>query len=243
MNIKKITKILILTIALPVVSLTTKANEIILSKNIITFEQNQSKKITIDIVNLKKENTTYVEATVREVLEPHKGTNSKMISGLSPRDSGLFVTPNKQIINSGEKSGLLTIVNVNKKLDKERVYRVDVKPVISGVNVDEMEGPAIKVLWAYDVLVYVQPNNPTMTFEHEFTLELLKIKNSGNSHFKISELQFCDNQNYCKEGRGGNVFAGNVVQWRINKNINYVTYNISMDGKKSKSIRLDRNPL
>lgn len=115
-------------------SIFANANEIGLSKNIITFENNENKKITLDILNLNQVNTSYIETVTREVMEPQKNTKGEMRALSSPNEAGLFVTPNKQIIRSGQHSGFLSVINVNQNLDKERVYRIDVKPVISGID-------------------------------------------------------------------------------------------------------------
>jgi P pilus assembly chaperone PapD len=226
--------------SLAIFSLFAQSNEIALSKNIITFEKNQNKKVTLDILNLRIENTSYIETIIREVQEPQKGTKSNLLIPLTPKEAGLFVTPNKQIIHKGQDSGLLSIINVNQNLEKERVYRIDVKPVISGMDSNSATGPAIKVLLAYDILVYVQPNNPTMTYDYNFNDTKFIIKNTGNTHFTLDNGNACDNQNNCNSLIGGNLFSQKVASITIEPSIKYVSYDIKMKGKKTKKIKFER---
>lgn len=232
-NIKRMALLSLLTAA----SFNSLATEINIDKSIVTFLGNAAEKKTITVFNRSSDRPAYIKATVKEVLEPHKGTKSKMLYHDTPKEAGLFVTPSRQIINA-ESDEVVSIINVNKNINKERVYRVDITPFISDLETVD-PGQKVKILIAYDVLVYVQPSEPLFLFEHAFDNDSIYIKNTGNTHFTVKDSKAC-NKKGCTELPSGNLFSDQTSEIKLPDNTEYTTFTLSMEGKPSKRVKFER---
>jgi hypothetical protein len=225
---------------LSVLSLSLQANEIGLDQSVVMFEKNMQKKVLINITNHSKNSPAYVKAVVKEVIDPQRGTKSKLVEFQNPKDAGLFVTPNKQIIHDYKDKGSLSIINVNQSLDKERVYRVDVTPVISGKEKGDVKGQRIKVILGYDVLVYVQPNNPVMSFDHTYHENKLFIENTGNAHFELIDGEECKEDMCTPLSLKGKLFADKRTSLKVSNEITHVNYRLLMRGMASKRVTFEK---
>ena len=78
------------------------SGEISLSKNIVYFDKNESKRDVVYVNALSKNQNVYFKTVVREVLEPQKELKSTYAELSNPEELGLFVTPNKAIITPSE---------------------------------------------------------------------------------------------------------------------------------------------
>ena len=105
------------------------SGEISLSKNIVYFDKNESKQDVVCVNALSKIKTCILKRLLRS-----SGTSERAQEHLcriiKPEELGLFVTPNKAIITPSEGREHISIVNINQNLEEERIYRIDVSPVI-----------------------------------------------------------------------------------------------------------------
>ncbi len=168
---------------------TVQAEKIVLSKNLLNFDS--STKQTFDVINLMPEKDAYFNIVVNEVLEPSKIVKSPMVIVEDPIKSGLLVSPARSVIKAGEGRKSISVLNLNQNLSKERVYRIDVNPVISGVK--EVSRAQVKVLVGYDVLVHIQPADAKIQYTKGEKDGRHTLTNTGNSHFIATNGMACVN--------------------------------------------------
>jgi P pilus assembly chaperone PapD len=101
---------------------------------------------------------------------------------------------------------------VSGNADRERVYRVTVKPVVGGI---ESEESGLKVLVGYDVLVLVRPaqSNPNVTASRSG--QRLSFSNSGNVSVELINGRQC-NSGQCTELPGKRLYPG--ASWTVELN-------------------------
>lgn len=235
----KKTKIALIASLLTLASNSVIAEKITLSKNMVFFDKNESKREVIEVINLMPGHKAFFETVINEVLEPQKGTKSQMKVLTDPSEAGLFVSPNKAIISEDENKTNISIINVNKKLDKERVYRIDVKPVISGIKGIE-KGARIKVLMAYDILVHVQPNNPVMDYQYNFSKDHFVLKNTGNVFFTAKDGKQCIAKDSCFPMPTGKVYSDGTVKIPLEKDVKFVQYKLNIRGGEAEDVIFEK---
>ena len=211
------------------VSLPAISSNIALSKNRVDFDKNANTRDVVEVKSLDNSRNVYFKTILREVLDPQKGTNSQYSEDRDPSQSGIFVTPNKAVITPDQKTENISIINTNKNLEKERVYRLDVIPVIPKVAGEQFQAQ-MKVLLAYDVLIHVQPQNPTISHEYYFDNGAFFFKNSGNMHVLLSNGMQCNASDKCSPINTGKVFADKTVSVALNEDTTRVEYEIVTKG-------------
>ena len=113
-------------------SFTASASKILVDNVIVNFDANDRTKEDVFVRNLSKEDS-YVKVIVTEIINAGLENQSR-IEHKNPKESGIFVSPNKLVLKpQGSKGGnkAIRIANINKDLDKDRIYRIQVVPVIS----------------------------------------------------------------------------------------------------------------
>ena len=128
----------------------------------------------------------YVVAEPASIVDP--GTpGERRVAGADPAESGLLVTPQKMILEPGERK-LIRIAAVAPRGARDRVYRVTVKPVAGEVSA---AASALKVLVGYDMLVIVRP--ATMTGEVSARRDggTLVLTNAGTTSVEMYDGQQC----------------------------------------------------
>jgi P pilus assembly chaperone PapD len=216
----------------------TMAGEILLDTTQLTFNKNEKTKQVINIRNVNQDTPVYVEILVNEVLEPEKGTKSELKRHESPMSVGLFVAPGKMVIQKGVASQSLSIININNTLDKERVYRVDVRPVISGI--EQTESMAVKVLMAYDIVIHVQPDAPFISSSYSFDGNSLILSNDGNARFFATNGKACKSEYECYDLDSGFIYSGKKGRLQVAYDVKFVSYDLVMSGQKTQSIIFTR---
>ena len=187
------------------------ASQITLSTSSVYFDLNKQEKKTVSVMNVDKGTNSYFEVVVNEVINPGKNEILKKV--INPAQGGIIVTPSKSLVRKGDSSRVISVINLNEHLEKERVYRVDVKPVISGIENMDADQKAVKLLLGYDILVHIQPNFPTFFSTAKINGNELVVSNIGNTHFVIADLQACNALDVCTELKGGNLYSG--VEGRV----------------------------
>ena len=128
----------------------------------------------------------YVVAEPASIVDP--GTPAeRRVASADPAESGLLVTPQKMILEPGERK-LIRIAAVAPRAARDRVYRVTVKPVAGEVSA---AASALKVLVGYDMLVIVRP--ATMTGEVSARRDggTLVLTNAGTTSVEMYDGQQC----------------------------------------------------
>jgi hypothetical protein len=130
-------------------------------------------------------------------IEKYKNRNIQI---KSPENSDLYFSPSKIIL---EKSGshldsqTIRVVNVNKELKDERIYRLRVYPVIDGFG-KKNKKMGIKILMGYESLVLIQSNNPKLNYSYKIIDKKMIIKNEGNDNIKFESGEHCNDSKKCE---------------------------------------------
>ncbi len=135
----------------------------------------------------------YITVTTSEILNP--GTaEEKRQPGSNPEELGLLVTPGRMILEPGQMRAI-RVVSLNKGLDRDRVYRVNVTPQIGEVSATstavESRGLALKLLAAFDVLVTVRPEKNEMVLAVRRDGNFLELSSQGNSNVLLLDGMVC----------------------------------------------------
>ena len=125
-----------------------------------------------------------------------------------PEKLGLLVSPARMILEPGQRK-LARVAAIAQGNDRERVYRVTVKPVAGPL---EAKDSALKILIGYDVLVLVRPAAPRPMVTGLRTGTSLTLRNEGNTSVELVEGRQCDAARaHCASLPGKRLYAG--AQW------------------------------
>jgi hypothetical protein len=213
---------------------TVQAEKIVLSKNLLNFDS--STKQTFDVINLTPDKDAYFNVVLNEVLEPSKIAKSPLAIVEDPISSGLLVSPSRSVIKAGEGRKSISVLNLNQNLEKERVYRIDVNPVISGLK--PVSKAQVKVLVGYDVLVHLQPADAKIEYKKGKEGDRLTLTNIGNAHFIATNGKACvDNSNECVTFPEWYIYPGvTMTVPKHDKRYNSVSYRLTMPNKPFKNV-------
>jgi hypothetical protein len=213
---------------------TVQAEKIVLSKNLLNFDS--STKQTFDVINLMPEKDAYFNIVINEVLEPSKISQSPMAVVEDPIASGLLVSPSRSVIKAGEGRKSVSVLNLNQNITKERVYRIDVSPAISGVK--EVSKAQVKVLVGYDVLVHLQPADAEIQYQKGMKGERFTLTNTGNAHFVATNGMACiDDTDECVTFPEWYVYPGiTMTVPEHDERYNRVSYRLTMPNKPFKNV-------
>jgi P pilus assembly chaperone PapD len=211
------------------------AHKIMIDKTNIDFPSNIQEKRIVNIKNVHNSDNAYVTVKVKEVVSIRDG---KTVEFNDPRKMGIIATPSMLTIKPNQTLPV-SIININDRLDKERVYRVEFTPVISDIDkTEKTTNKMIKVLIGYDTLVHVQPDNPRLDYAYDIKDDALYLKNTGNIHFVASNIRACDKKESCVDLKGGSVYPSSYGRLSIPKNKTVINLTISALGKESKDISI-----
>jgi P pilus assembly chaperone PapD len=180
------------------------AGGMLLNRSIVTFKPGQPPREDVSVINQDEENL-YVNVDILEVQNP--GTDQEeRIKVNDPGQLKLVVTPNRLIVPPlGRK--VIRLVNLA-PADEERIYRVNVTPVLP-----PLENPGstvVRIVVAYQLLVIVQPRQPLEDLQVTRDGTQLVFENRGNTNFLISEGTQCDSAGEnCVELPTRRIYAGN----------------------------------
>lgn len=239
MKLKALSLFLLATVATS--SSSAFASQISLSTSTVYFDSNKQEKKTVQVINVDVNTTTYFDVKINEVKNLGQMNDEYLEVVTNPEIGGLIATPSKSILREGEKSRAISIINLNTSLDKERAYRVDVTPIISGVDLKQEDIKGVKMLLGYDVLVYVQPDNPTFAHQARIENDRLYISNLGNSHFNVGNIEACDKEDKCTSFDGGSIFSDLESSISIPKGTVRVTFSKFMRGKDREKVIVSKD--
>lgn len=157
----------------------------------------------VEIFNDSKERS-YVVIEPKEVMGA--GTPAEQrVAKPDPKELGLLVSANRMILEPGQRK-LLRLAMVGGPGEKERVYRVAVKPVVGDVS---GSATGLKVLVGYDMLVLSRPatiGEPAIVAERQG--RKLTLTNRGNSSVELGEGKHCRTEGNCTSLPGKRLYAG-----------------------------------
>ena len=132
---------------LAVVPVSAASAQIVLSNLIVDLSPGKDARQDIEVLNSAPDRA-YVSVEPAEIVDA--GTLSQMRKlEADPEKLGLLVAPSRMILEGGQRK-LIRIAAIAPPADRERVYRVTIKPVIGHVTSGQS---GLKILVGYDVLV------------------------------------------------------------------------------------------
>ncbi len=176
-----------------------------LDRSILTFDAHGSPRQDVEITNTGSENL-YLETEILRVSQP--GTDAETRERvLDPDAIDLLVTPARLIVPPGARR-LLRVVNLGEPADVDRIYRINVRPVVGPL---EAETTAVKVVIAYQLLVILRPVDPRPELAWERNGRQITFSNTGNSNVLLfNGVQCPPAGGDCVElNRAQRLYAGN----------------------------------
>ena len=139
------------------------------------------------VVSNNGEDVAYVQITIREYLNP--GTaEEELVERDSPRELGLLASPNRMILQPGEKA-ILRLAVIDRPQDMDRVFKISVTPVVGEI---ESSTNAIKLVYAFGVIVILRPETPQPDVLVSRDGNLLTVVNQGNTMVQFGYGKQCD---------------------------------------------------
>lgn len=160
--------------------------ELVISQLVIELTPS-ARTADIEIRN-DSEERRYVLIEPREVLAPGTSSEKPFVSP-DPEVLGLLVSPRRVILEPGQGRAV-RIAGLGGAGEKERVYRVTIKPVVGELSGSDS---GLKLLVGYDLLVLARPADPTPKIvasrdgPHTITLT-----NVGNSSAELIDGKQCE---------------------------------------------------
>lgn len=179
--------------------------DMVLSEVIVNLPAGEVRKEIV--ISNTGEDILFITATLSEVVDPGLPTERR-IEHDDPEAAGLIVTPNRVIVQPGQRK-TLRIANIGQTPVRDRVYRLMVNPSVGDIGADST---MLRVLVAYDVLVVVEPAEPA--FELDWTRDgaSLVLTNRGNSNVLLQNGAICPaGGDACIEVPGRRVYPGATV--------------------------------
>ena len=180
------------------------AGGMLVNRSIVVFKPGQAPREDVAILNQEDENL-YVNIEIIEIRNP--GTEQEeRVKVTDPGASKLIVTPNRLIVPPRGRK-VVRLVNVEQST-QERIYRVNVTPVLPPL--ENPETSKVRIIVAYQLLVIVQPVQNEEQLQVERENNRLVFENRGNTNVLISEGLQCDEAGgNCKDLPTKRIYAGN----------------------------------
>ncbi|HWL67644.1 MAG TPA: fimbria/pilus periplasmic chaperone, partial [Geminicoccus sp.] len=134
----------------------------------------------------------YVQVDVEEMVATDEGREAR--TG-SPDELGLLVTPNRLILEPGQRRPVRMVV-LNRQVDRERMFRITLKPVVGDILSDEpaaSNAPSamIKVVVGYQAYLFVRPARIEESLLATRDGRQLQFRNAGNVSLLLDDGRQC----------------------------------------------------
>lgn len=177
--------------------------EMVLSQLVVDLRPGKQSRQDIEVTNSGAD-VLYVAVEPREVLGAGTSHTSDR-QDPDPEKLGLLVSPTRLILDPGERK-LLRVAAITGGLDRERVYRVTIKPVVGQLSSDS---GGLKILVGYDVLVLLRPATANAQITGSRSGNELTLHNTGNISVELTGGFQCDSlSKRCDPLPGGRLYAG-----------------------------------
>lgn len=183
--------------------------EMYVDRSIVIFEPGAQPREDVEVSNTG-DDVMYVQVEVIKVENP--GTpDEKRVKVDNPQDLKLLATPSKLIIPAGSRK-LVRIVNLQTSNERERVYRINVTPIVPPL---EEEKSQLRIVVAYQILTIVEPNEPNTDLSVTRDGTTITFENNGNSNVLLSDGRQCrtEAEEGCQELASRRLYAGNT--WEL----------------------------
>lgn len=225
---KKLAAIFLLLLAQPSLAAMT------LDKIILYLEDKPNSREDIVVTNPDNE-TLYLQTEIYRVDNPGL-PDEKRVRVVDPKEFKLLVSPSKAVIPAGEQKRF-RLMALDRGLDQEKVYRVTFKPVVGDIKTDKT---ALKILVAYQALVFVQPQSAAYKLALDKSVEnKLAIANSGNVNVEVSAIQYCRAAGRCDAiEQSGRIYAGAELPLTGDFSAGGYLELLARDGRESEKLTL-----
>ena len=150
----------------------------------------------------------YLAVEPREIVDPGQPGQSDRRDP-DPEALGLLVSPARAILEPGQHK-LLRVAALGGTPQRERVYRVTVKPVAGAITADKT---GLKLLVGYDMLVLVRPAPAPPSITATRSGGKLVLHNEGASSVEMFDGKQCDGAAKCADLPAKRLYAG--ADWTI----------------------------
>lgn len=213
--------------------------DISVSDTVIKFQNNENTVKNIKVQN-HGENKAFVKVELYEIMNAGLENQYKILYSQNknvkekvqiedPEKSGLIYSPYKLILNESNQplsNSTIRIINSYENLDKEKVFRLRIYPVIGGFKLNETENNksnlGLKILVGYETLIFVYPDKITHNFSYDKKNEYIQLKNKGNSNILIKDIEICSDINNCEKyetKKEIRLYSGNEYKMNVNSYI------------------------
>lgn len=222
---QKIAALLMCLLAQPVLAAMS------LDKIIVHLNDQPNSREDILVTNPDQE-TLYLQTEIYRVDNPGM-PNENRVRVVDPKEFKLLVSPARAVIGAGEKKRF-RLMSLEQNLEQEKVYRVTFKPVVGDVKADRS---ALKVLVAYQILVFVQPEDGMYRIALENRRGEIRLVNQGNINVEVGEVQHCLSDDSCQPlALKGRLYAGAGLP--ITEKISGGYLRLQVRGRISEEVRL-----
>ena len=160
--------------------------ELVLSQVVVDLQPGEPARENIEVFNSGTDRL-YVSAEPFVIQDP--GTQGqRRTPATNPEQSGILVTPQKVILEPGERR-LIRIAATSARPERDEVYRVTIRPVAGEVTAN---ADALKVFVGYDALVIYRPSVITGEIEAQRVGSKLVLTNSSNTSQELFDGKQCD---------------------------------------------------
>lgn len=177
--------------------------DILLSDLIVELQPAKQVKDDVEVWN-NSPDRAYVAVEPREIL--NAGTADERVrTDPDPEKLGLLVTPARMVLEPGQRK-LIRLATLAPPSERERIYRVTVKPVVGEF---QSKDTGLKIIVGYDVLVIVRPLTSSPGLTAVRSGRTLKFTNTGNVSIELVDGRQCDSsQVHCVTLPGKRLYAG-----------------------------------
>ena len=203
--------------------------ELVLSQLIVELKADAKTRDDIEVWNNSPERA-YVAIDPNEILYAGQRSEERRREP-DPEKRGLLVAPARLILEPGQRK-LVRIAALASNVERERVYRVTIKPVAGELSADRS---GLKILVGYDVLVLLRPANPRPQLSASRSGNRLSFRNEGNSSVELVDGRQCRPDGKCVELPGKRLYAG--AEWSEPlSSAQPVEYRVVSDGRSDRRI-------
>lgn len=193
----------------------TAAANMVIDRAIVAFKPGDTPRQDVMVMNAGKE-PLFVQVEVLEVQNP--GTDAETrVAVKNPEEVALLATPLRLMVEPGGKRPL-RLVNLRPQSTQERVYRVNLSPVVGKIGAAaDANAMAVKVVVGYQLLVLVSPAEPQEGLEVKRDGKVAVLRNAGNTNILLFSGQQCPapdaDEASCKGLPDRRLYPGN--EWRL----------------------------
>ena len=204
-----------------------------LDRMIVYFDADQAPRQDVIVSNPDGENL-YLQTEVYKVVNP--GTDKEeRVRITDPAEMKLLSTPRKAIIAPNSRK-TVRLVSLETPTDVESVYRVTFRPVVGDIKATQN---AIKLLIAYQALVFIRPENAEYKVSAVREKKSITFTNNGNMNVVLRNGKFCSGKGddkTCNEIKDGTrLYAGQSWSLKLpseNTNVEYGLFNGESEERK-----------